>query len=189
MGLSRVLVLLGLFLLSACGGVTGPVNDTVSGWQLAETSVRFGPDISRTTSGNDYSANFVWNGLKDGNRKRQVVSLFRSSVDELAQEAMSGDRPVDVAIQINYFHALTRFSRYFCCGYHTIEADLSFTDAETGEVLAQGQDVSLGRIALGGMPALIAQGFGRTQYVRVKEGIVRNMRNWLAEQPPSPGPS
>ena len=182
--LSRLVLLLGVLVVSACANTTGPVNDTVSSWKLDDVSVRFGPDISRIADGQTYSSNFLWNGLGydegAGNRKKQVVALFKGAMRQVGDEAMTGTRPVDMKIQVNYFHALTYHSRLWCCGAHKIFADISVVDSDSGAVLAEEQNLALGRIALGGMPAVIAQMAGRDQWVRVQEGIVHETRAWLS---------
>ncbi|MEM1299950.1 MAG: DUF6778 family protein [Pseudomonadota bacterium] len=178
--LARFLALAGTLFVAACASTSGPVNDTVSGWNLTDVSVRFGPNIERTADGNTFSQNFVWNGLEEGNRKKQVIALFKTAMAEMSETAMTGPQPVKMAVRVNYFHALTEFSRVWCCGEHRIYADLTVTDAESGNVLMQGENVYLGRLALGGVPGLVANAAGRDQYVRVKEGIVKRTREWLA---------
>lgn len=178
---TKIVAVAGILLLAACGVPSGPVNAKVSGWNLSDVSIRFGPDIARTASGEEYGSNFVWDGYSGGNRKKQVIGMFRSAIDEVAREAMTGSQPVKVNIQVNYFHALTESSRVWCCGSHRIFADLSVVDAGSGAVLAEGKNVSLGRVALGGIPGLVAVAAGRDQDVRVREGIAKGIRRWLAE--------
>lgn len=181
---TKLALALGLLAMAACTNTTGPVSPTVSGWQLNDVSVRFGPEISRTADGQTFSSNFVWNGRGyddgGGNRKKLVVALFKQAMQEVGTEAMTGTRPVNMAVQVNYFHALTFHSRLWCCGAHRIFADLTVTDAGSGEVLAEGKNLRLGRIALGGIPAAVAEAAGRDQWVRVKEGIADNTREWLS---------
>lgn len=177
---NRFVAVAGMLLLAACGVPGGPVNSKVSAWNLTDTSVRFGPEISRTASGEEYGSNFVWNGYSGGNRKKQVIGMFRSAIDEVASEAMTGAQPVKVNVQVNYFHALTDGSRVWCCGSHRIFADLSVVDANSGAVLAEGKNVALGRVALGGIPGLVAVAAGRDQAVRIREGIAKGIRRWLA---------
>ena len=178
--LSKFVLAIGLMTLAACGAASGPVNDRVSGWALDDVSVRYGPEISRTASGQEFNSNFVWEGDGEGNRKRLVLTMFRSAMAEVGAEAMTGPQPVKMKVQINKFHALTNFSRLFCCGEHNIRADLTIEDADSGEVLAEGKDVYLGRVALGGVPGLVAVAAGRDQRVRIEEGIVKRTREWLA---------
>ena len=177
--ITRILCLAGALMLAACASTTVPSGAMSEGWNLQDTSVRFGPEISRTDDGENFSSNFVWNAYNAGNKKRQVVALFKNAMRELADENMTGARPVNMNVQVNYFHALTDYSRVWCCGEHRIYADLAVTDASTGEVLAEGENVYLGRLALGGMPGLIAEAAGRDQWVRVKEGIVKRTAEWL----------
>lgn len=182
----RALKILALFLglvgLSACAGTSGPVSDTVSGWSLQDVNVTFGPDISRTASGDEFSSNFVWTGDGDGNRKKQVIALFTRAMKTVGTEAMTGNRAVNMDVQVNYFHALTNASRLLCCGEHNIRGDLTVTDASSGTVIADGKDIYFGRLALGGIPALVAVAAGRDQRVRVEEGIAKRTREWLANQ-------
>ena len=102
--------------------------------------------------------------------------MFQQAMQVVGRDVMTGTRPVKMAVQINYFHALNRWARLFCCGSHRIRADLTVTDAETGEVLAEGKNVGLGRVALGGIPGLVAVAAGRDQRVRITEGIARQTR-------------
>lgn len=177
---SRFLAIALMVLVAACGTGQGPVSATASSWSLQDVSVRFGPDISRTASGLEYSSNFVWNGYSDGNRKKQVVALFKNAMAEVGQETMQGNRAVDMKVQVNYFHALTDFSRMWCCGAHKIFADLTVVDAVSGDVLATAENLAMGRIALGGIPGLVATAAGRDQDVRVREGLINATRDWLA---------
>ena len=176
---TRFLMVAAMLVLAACGTGKGPVSATASGWNLQDVSVRFGPDISRTASGTEFSSNFVWNGFNEGNRKKQVVGLFKRAMNEVGQETMQGNRPVKLMVQVNYFHALTDFSRVWCCGAHRIFADLTIEDAASGEALASVENLAMGRIALGGIPGLVAVAAGRDQEVRVHEGLVNSTRNWL----------
>lgn len=178
--LTKLVLATGLMVLAACASTNGPVNDRVSGWALEDVSVRFGPEISRTATGQQFNSNFVWEGDGPGNRKRLVLSMFNSAMAKIGAEAMTGPKPVTMTVQINKFHALTDFSRLFCCGEHNIRADLKVEDAASGEVIAEGKNVYLGRVALGGVPGLVAVAAGRDQRVRIEEGIVDRTREWLA---------
>lgn len=176
--IARFLVLAGALMLAACSS-SPKVENPAGAWNLNEVNVRFGPGIERTADGDTFSENFVWNGLGEGNRKRQVIAMFRNAMAEVGDTDFTGPRPVAMDVQINYFHALTNYSRLWCCGTHRIYADLTVRDAGSGEVLMAGQGVSLGRLALGGVPGLVAETFGRDQYTRITEGIARNTRRWL----------
>jgi len=174
---------LGLLALTACGASTdGPISPKVSTWSLQDVSVGFGPDISRTASGDQYGSNFVWSGFNDanGNRKRQIVALFQSAMREVGTQTMTGTTPVKMQVTVTYFHALTEYGRVWCCGEHRIYADLAVVDAQTGTVLVEDKNVYLGRLALGGIPGLVAEASGRDQVTRVREGIVMRTRDWLA---------
>lgn len=177
--ITRIMCLAGALMLAACASTTVPPGAPSEGWTLNETNVTFGPEISREDTGAEFESNFVWNASEAGNKRQEVIALFKGAMRELADENMRGTRQVNMDVQVNYFHALTRLSRLFCCGEHRILADLSVTDAETGEVLKQGDNVYLGRLALGGIPALVAVAAGRDQYVRVREGIVKRTAEWL----------
>lgn len=177
---TRFFVVASMLFLAACGTGTGPVGPTASSWNLQDVSVRFGPDISRTASGTEFSSNFVWDGYSDGNRKKQVVGIFKRAMNEVGAEAMQGNRPVKMKIKVNYFHALTDFSRLWCCGAHKIFADIAVEDAASGAVLASVENLAMGRIALGGIPGLVAVAAGRDQDVRIHEALVNTTRDWLS---------
>ena len=179
--IARVGAICCLMILAACAGgqVAAPPAGQASGWTITDSSVRFGPDIGRTESGVNFNSNFVWDGYTGGNRKKQVVALFENAIDDVAA-TMSGPRDVKLNVVVTRFHALTNDSRVWCCGEHNIVADLEVVDARSGDVLASGQDVYLGRVALGGIPGLVATAAGRDQIVRVREGIARGVRDWLS---------
>lgn len=182
----RIIAVCGLLTLGACVGIgtsSDPINQTVSGWKLDDVSVRFGPDISRTADGNTYSSNFVFNAFNTeaGNRKKLVVALFKQSMQELGDVAMTGQRAVDMDVTVTYFHAITEYSRAWCCGAHKIYANIQVKDAQSGEVLATGENLALGRVALGGTVAWFAEAAGRDQWTRLKEGIISGTRDWLEE--------
>lgn len=179
-GITRLFMVAAMLMLAACGTGTGPVGPTASGWNLQDVSVRFGPDISRTAAGDEYSSNFVWEGFNDGNRKKQVVGIFKRAMNEVGAEAMQGAQPVKMKVRVNYFHALTDFSRLWCCGAHRIFADISVEDAVSGNVLASVENLAMGRVALGGIPGLVAVAAGRDQDVRIHEGLVNSTRAWLS---------
>ncbi|MEO1495154.1 MAG: DUF6778 family protein [Pseudomonadota bacterium] len=175
-----LVVALGLVGLAACGTPTGPVSSNVSGWSMQDINITFGPEISRTATGTEFSSNFVWEGDGDGNRKKLVIALFEDAMQDIGREAMTGNRAVAMNVEVTRFHALTQASRLLCCGEHNIRANLSVTDAGSGEVLAEGEDIYLGRVALGGIPGLVAVAAGRDQRVRIRESIIRQTRDWLA---------
>lgn len=181
MGVFRgILVAAMLLVLAACGTGKGPVSDTASGWNLQDVSVGFGPDIPPDATGTNFESNFVWNGLNGGDRKQQVVGLFERAMREVGTETMRGTRPVVLRVTVNRFHALTESSRLFCCGEHRIHADLAIDDAVSGAELASVDNLYMGRVALGGIPGLVAVAAGRDQAVRIHEGLVNSARAWLA---------
>ena len=168
-------------MLAACSSAdtAPPATGIASVWTIAESSIRFGPEIDRTASGTEFSSNFVWDGYNGGNRKKQVVGLFKAAIGDVASR-MSGSQPVKLNVVVTRFHALTPDMETWCCGQHNIVADLEVADPESGMVLASGQGVYLGRTALGGIPGLIANAAGRDQVVRVREGITKGIATWLA---------
>ncbi len=180
--LARIAAVFGLVVLAACASAPAPVGANVAAWSLDGVAVRFGPDVARTASGTEFGSNFVWDGLNGGNRKKQVVAMFRNAAAEVGRAAMTGSQPVRMNITVNYFHALTDSARLWCCGEHRILADLQVVDAGSGAVLASGENVYLGRVALGGVPGLIAEAAGRDQATRVREGIANGIRAWLTGQ-------
>ena len=165
--------------LSACAAGTGPVSPAVSAMRLADVDVTFGPDIARTASGEEFASNFLWAGSGEGNRKRQVVEIFREAAAIVGREAFTGARPVGLDVEVTYFHGMPEWARYICCGMENIRADLTLTDTGTGEVLARGEDVFLGRVGLGGVPKAVAELAGRSERELVRDAIVNGIRGWL----------
>lgn len=179
--LARLCVILSALALAGCASGAGPVGPAVAEWRLAEVNVGFGPAIGRTATGDEFASNFLWAGSGEGNRKRQVVQLFRDAAAEVGREAMTGGRPVELDVEVTYFHGMPEWARYVCCGYENIRANLTVTDAGTGDLLARGEEIFLGRVGLGGVPKAIAELRGRSERVLVQEAIVDGMRDWLAE--------
>lgn len=179
--ISRLCLLLCAFALAACTAGTGPVSPTVSEWQLADVNVTFGPQIARTATGEEFASNFLWAGSGEGNRKRQVVRIFRDAGQIVGREAMTGSRPVEMDVEVTYFHGMPEWARYMCCGYENIQANLAVRDAATGAVLAQGENISMSRVGLGGVPKAIAELSGRSERDLVLDAIVNGMRGWLAD--------
>ena len=177
---ARIAAVVCLVALSACGGAPQEVGTNAAGWTVQDTKVRFGKDIGRRADGTDYGSNFVWDGYSGGNRKKQVVGLFKSAMSDVSQ-GMTGSTPVNMNIEVTYFHALTDEARIWCCGEHRIIANLEVTDAGSGDVLASEDGVYLGRVALGGIPGLIAVASGRDQDVRIREGIAEGISAWLSK--------
>ncbi|MEM7423109.1 MAG: DUF6778 family protein [Pseudomonadota bacterium] len=177
---AKVFMASALCLLAACASSPEPAGSSrAGGWQLDDVSVRFGPTISRTASGQDYGSNFVWNGFGGGNRKKQVLGIVRSGVREGADGVMTGQQPVDLRVQINVFHALTEFGRTWCCGFHDVDVDLAVVDKATGSVLESQENVQLGTYAYGGFSAAIAEAAGLDQATRIRASIVEKVDAWL----------
>ncbi|MEM6664569.1 MAG: DUF6778 family protein [Pseudomonadota bacterium] len=178
---ARIAAVACLAVLAACGGGAVETGTSANGWGLQDVKVRFGGDIGRTDKGTEYGSAFVWDGYSGGNRKKQVVGLFKSAMSDVAQTTLNGSTPVVMNIEVTYFHALTDESRLWCCGQHKIYANLAVTDAGSNAVLASEDGVYLGRIALGGIPGLIAVAAGRDQDTRIREGIADGISTWLSK--------
>ncbi len=176
----KILLVAMLLALAACGTGKGPVSQAASDWNLSEVSVEFGPDIPPDATGDDFDSNFVWTGSDSRDRQQQVLDLFRRAMREVGSETMRGTRKVNLLVTVNRFHTLTETSRLFCCGDHNIHADLAIVDAASGAELASADNLYMGRVALGGIPGLVAVAVGRDQTVRILEALVYRTRAWLA---------
>ena len=177
---ARLFAVASLAVLAACASAPStPSTGAAGAWTFTDSSVRFGPDIDRTASGTNYNDNFVWDGYNGGNRKRQVVGLFKAAIGD-ATAGLAGGQNVKMNVIVTRFHALTPGAQTWCCGEHNILANLEVVDADSGAVLASGENIYLGRVALGGIPGIIASAAGRDQVVRVREGIATGVANWLA---------
>ena len=177
--IARLTAVCSLLVLAACASAPTAPTGAAAAWKIDGETVRFGEGISPTATGTEYNSNFVWDGYDGGNRKRQVIGLFRTAIGDVAAR-MGGSQPVQLNVVITTFHALTSPGHTWCCGEHNIVADLEVVDAASGSVLATQQGVYLGRVALGGIPGLVANAAGRDEIVRVREGIANGISNWLA---------
>lgn len=179
--IARLLATAALLAMSACSGGSGSsdLGGRASAWKLENVSVRYGPTISRTASGQEYDSNFVWNGYGGGNRKRQVIGIVKQGVSAGANKVMQGGQPVDIRVQINVFHALTDFGRAWCCGLHTVDVDLEVVDKATGRVLESEKGVDMTTIAYGGFVAAAVESAGYDQGTRIIHAIENGTHNWL----------
>lgn len=141
----------------------------------------FRPQIGRTAAGEEFASSFLWAGSGEGNRKRQVIKLFREAGAIVGEETMTGSLPVEMEVEVTYFHGMQQWARYVCCGYHNIRANLAIVAPETGEALARDEDISMSRIGLGGVPKAIAEMRGLSERDLLMEVIVDGMRDWLDE--------
>ena len=177
---ARLFAICSLAVLASCGAASNsaPGTGAAAAWKIADSQIRFGPDISPTATGTDYNSNFVWDGYSGGNRKRQVVGLFRTAIADVAG-AQSGSQPVKLNVVVTKFHAITGPAQTWCCGKHNIVADLEVVDPESGTVLAAQPGVYLGTVALGGIPGIIANAAGNDQITRVRKAIAKGIAGWM----------
>jgi len=127
-------------------------------------------------------ADIVWHGDPLGDRYAQVAAIFETGVQNAARQ-FSGNLPVELAIDVIKFHAITPRLRYAFSGEHEIEFGLEITNAQTGEVLVPRYIVNATFRAYGGDEAVAAEAAGVTQKSRILEQLELRLTQELSGQP------
>jgi hypothetical protein len=152
---------------------TIPVQDSVrQNWGFAELVV----SVPRTLSVSEAHtfkprADIVWREDPMGDRYQQVEGIMRGAL-EPAFATLQGDVPVQIAVEVARFHALTERARYTTGGQHEIEFVYVVRHAETGALLAGPETVDLTFRGYGGRRAVEAKQQGITQRSRISEQLV-----------------
>ncbi|MFK7753736.1 MAG: DUF6778 family protein [Sedimentitalea sp.] len=120
----------------------------------------------------------VWRGDPPGDRYAQVQTIVSDALTK-GVEALDGASEVDVAVQVEKFHALTEKARYTTGGVHAITFLLSVTDAQTGQLVVPTRSVRADLDGYGGEQALRAEARGETQKVRITAHLQEVIRQEL----------
>lgn len=153
-------------------------------WTLQNVSVTI-PESIRVSNAENVrypnSNDLVWYGDPPGDRKAQVSSLVADAVRAGAVDALGGTRPVMIEISIDQFHAMTPAARAtnLQLGVHEIRFDLKVVDANTGEVLAEENNINSDLRAFSGSQAVLAEQAGQGQKIRIQTRISQVIRSWL----------
>lgn len=126
------------------------------------------------------AADIVWREDPIGDRHAQVRAIFDQSFAE-GTEALEGDTPVSLYVQVMRFHALTEKARYTVGGVHSIKFGLAVRDLNSGQLLGDPRIVEADLDAFGGGQALQAQQNGLTQKVRISQHLAEVIRQELTE--------
>ncbi|MEO0485021.1 MAG: DUF6778 family protein [Pseudomonadota bacterium] len=115
-------------------------------------------------------ADIVWRGDPIGNRHRQVLNIFATSV-ERGTKNLNGAQPIDVDIEVMRFHSLSEKARFTIGGVHSIKFKMTMRDATTGAVIGEPRVINADFPALAGRAAMAAESSGQTQKVRVTDHL------------------
>lgn len=86
-------------------------------------------------------ADIVWRGDQGPDRHEQLRVLFEEAA--AGAEALRGDVPVNVEVELIRFHGLTQYTRYNFRGDYDILARITVTDAKTGAILEAPHEVHM----------------------------------------------
>ena len=104
----------------------------------------------------------VWRGDPIGDRHAQVKAIFDAAFARGTQ-ALDGETPVELNVEVLRFHSLTEKTRY----------------TETGELLREPREVQADLDGFGGRQAILAESRGQTQKVRITDHLAEVIRQEL----------
>ena len=107
-------------------------------------------------------ADIVWHGDPAGDRHEQITAIFDAAVTQSTQDMTVG-RAVEVAVEVQKFHALTPKTRATLGGNFAMHFYLTVYDAATHEVLDGPRMIVADTRASGGVRALREEQQGITQ--------------------------
>ena len=120
----------------------------------------------------------VWRGDPIGDRHAQVKAIFDAAFARGTQ-ALDGETPVELNVEVLRFHSLTEKTRYTVGGVHSITFLLALRNAETGELLREPREVQADLDGFGGRQAILAESRGQTQKVRITDHLAEVIRQEL----------
>lgn len=164
----------------------------VQSWRLKglEVSVPTTLDVSTNPNVQFPKERIVWWGDEDGDRRAQVDDIMTRAV-ATGFSTLKGNRPVNVAVKVNLFHAVTPRARNGALfAWHDVSYSIDVIDAATGTVLASEFKIDADLEALRGDEAREAVDRGQTQRVRIANRVAQVTRDWLASSgaPLTPAP-
>jgi hypothetical protein len=124
-------------------------------------------------------ADIVWHGEPLGNRRAQVQSIFEEAATN-ATGPMATGRKVNVAFELERFHAITAKARYTVGGVHNVVFLMTVRDAATGEILDGPRQIVADAKASGGQRAIEEDEAGRTQRIVIVERLTQVLRRELS---------
>ncbi len=158
-------------LLSAMGVSAAADSSLAQQFQIAEVAVTI-----------DEEAFVDWNRPSSAIFQIQndiIRQVFRSAALEGAENALVGDRPAVLAINITHFDILSDIEQLFCCARNEVMANYILIDAETGEEIAGSQALSFDHVGRGGFLALLDRSSGEDQLSRLFDIIADGTSDWL----------
>lgn len=133
----------------------------------------------------------VWHGDNDGDRKAQTAKILENAL-RAATKDLRGKRPVVLTATLKRFHSITHKTYLLApagTGVHSVQFDLSVTDARSGAVLYGPVPFETS------LPAKTAKELGLTDGVipattwkrEITSHIAATVRSWLGTGPDNRG--
>lgn len=181
-----------LALLSACSETFStsyprPVDPAVSrDWRLAAVKVTV-PDVLVASESTALipSADIVWHGDPEGDRKVQVAKVLTDGITAGAS-GLHGRTPVNILVTLERFHALSTSAEALersDAGVHDIFFQISVVDAHTGAVLFPPEEMNASLPALTGTVARNAAANGMTEKSMIEAHLRDTVAGWLGLGP------
>lgn len=137
------------------------------------------PDLSVSEANTFYpSADIVWRGDPYGDRIAQVISMFDTAFQR-NENRLTGDRDVQVEIELVRFHGVTERTRFTIGGVYNAVFDMTVRDSLTGEVIEETRRIQGDLSAPGGGAAYMQEQRGETEKVRVTQFLTQLIYNEL----------
>ena len=125
-------------------------------------------------------ADIVWHGDPAGDRHEQITAIFDAAVAQSTQDMTVG-RAVEVAVEVQKFHALTPKTRATLGGNFAMHFYLTVYDAATHEVLDGPRMIVADTRASGGVRALREEQQGITQKSVITARLVEVIDHELSQ--------
>lgn len=156
------------------------VESVLPTMSIARFDVRV-PETLKVSEANTYypKGDIVWHEDPLGDRHAQVKAIFDESLAR-SKEAVKGELPVIVNIEVKRFHALTPKTRYTIGGRHEILFVMNLYNAKTGMPVGEPREVNATFKGFGGEEAILAERSGITQRVRITDKLISVMKQQLA---------
>jgi len=192
--LRKIAATLLILALAGCGGLGAmkgmthrPLDVTqLPPMRVASINVTV-PETLTVSEADGYKpkADLLWRGDPIGDRYAQIKKIM---VDGLTAGArtLTGDRAVNLQVDVRRFHALTERTRYSIGGAQETEFMLTVSDAKTGEVVIPTYLVVSNFPLAGGEEALAEEHAGITEKSLIEADLARVIILELTGVDPAP---
>lgn len=188
---ARILTgVLALILLAGCSSTWATYYEaaldpqTTKNWRISAVEVVVPAELS-VSNANIFapSADIVWHGDVDGDRKLQVAQIVEAGVERGAAP-LRGGRAVVLVVLLQQFHAVTPKSVARApAAVHNIQYSIQARDARSGAALTNVIPIVAELPANVGKAAAKASEMGQGQKQRITNHIARVTAGWLGIGP------